>query len=95
MLRGDLVAAYNYLTAGQDWKMELASEVHGDGTSCKVVNSLFQRKGGKKYHEGSQTLEQVAWRSCKISIFADVQDSPGHGPDQPDLIRPVLSRELI
>ena len=54
MLRGDLVAAYNYLTAGQDWKMELASSKRctvmaqeAADTSCNMVNSIFQIKGEK------------------------------------------------
>lgn len=54
MLRGDLVAAYNYLTAGQDGKMELASSQRctvmaqqATNTSCNMVNSTFQIKGEK------------------------------------------------
>jgi len=40
-----------------------------------------------EHRAGAQT-------GCGISVLGDVQDPAGCAPEQPDLIRPVLSREL-
>lgn len=34
------------------------------------------------YHEGSQTLEQLAQRDCGVSIHRDIQSLSGNGPEQ-------------
>lgn len=46
--KGDLVAAYNYLTAGQDWKMDPAPShkctmmaQEPTDRNCNTVNSKF------------------------------------------------------
>lgn len=44
------------------------------------------------YHEGGQTVEDVAQGGCEISILGSVQNSTGHNHRQPDLITSVLSR---
>lgn len=46
----------------------------------------------KKSHAGSQTPKQVAMSSCGIPIFGSVQSLEERVPEQPDLIRPTLSR---
>ena len=39
---------------------------------------------GKKlfYGEGGQTLAQVAWRACGVSILEDIKKLSGYGPGQ-------------
>ncbi|KAK4832246.1 hypothetical protein QYF61_021171 [Mycteria americana] len=43
---------------------------------------------------GGLTLERVAQRGCGVSIVGDTQNSAGHGPEQPALPDPALSRWL-
>ncbi|KAK4832193.1 hypothetical protein QYF61_020973 [Mycteria americana] len=44
------------------------------------------------YGEGGQTLAQVAWRACRVSILRDTQNAAGHGSEQPAAAAPALSR---
>ena len=41
---------------------------------------------------GGQTLEQTAQRGCRVSILGDIQNLTGHGPEQPAVTDPALSR---
>ena len=40
-------------------------------------------QGTEFHHEGGQTLEQAVQKGCAISILRGVQNSTGHGPEQP------------
>lgn len=46
------------------------------------------------YSEDGQALAQVAQRGCGVSIPGDVQNLPRHGPEQPVLADPALSRRV-
>ena len=81
MKAGDLlnpleVSDPNHLIAeamGTAWNMEIP---------LKHNKPLF-------YCEGGQTLEEVAWRGCGVSILGDIQNPSGHGPGQPALAAPA------
>lgn len=49
---------------------------------------------GKHYHEGCQTLKQVAINGYVISSLGNAQGLTGQVLEQPDLIRPALSMGL-
>jgi len=46
------------------------------------------------YWEGGQKLEQVAQRGSEVSIFGDVKRLSVQSSEQPNLVRPALSRAL-
>ena len=52
----------------------------------QVLHRLEQR--------GDCMLEQVAQGGCGVSIFGDIQNLTGRGPEQPALAAPALSRGL-
>jgi len=41
------------------------------------------------YHEGDETLEQVAQRGCRCSIPGNIQGQVGQGLEQPGLVEDV------
>lgn len=55
---------------------------------CQDYNLYF------KHCEGGWILEQVSEEKLWISVPGVVQESTGHSPEKPDLIRPVLKRKL-
>lgn len=50
-------------------------------------------KGKIVYHEG-QKPEKVAQRGCEVSMFGDVRSLSVQSSEQPNLVRPALSRAL-
>jgi len=46
------------------------------------------------YCEGDQALAHVAQRGCGVSLLGDIQNLPGHSPEQPALGYPALNRRL-
>lgn len=46
------------------------------------------------YHEGGQTLKQIAQRCCGPSVSGAIEDLIGHVPDQLNLIRNAFCRLL-
>ena len=61
------------------WK-EAAQEIRQ--SSLSGCFSIF-------YHEGGETLEQVAQRSCRCPIPGSVQGQIGWGFEEPDLVKDV------
>jgi len=57
------------------------------------INSLKHKKQ-LFYYGSSQTLEQVATRSCGVSIHEDIQNLTGHSPEQSALADPVWAEAL-
>lgn len=49
-----------------------------------------EKKGFLK--KGGQTLAQVAWRACGVSIIQDTQNPTGHAPEKPAAAVCALSR---
>lgn len=52
------------------------------GTNFEIQEIQFKHKKKLFYHEGGQTLAQVAQRGCGITILGDIQNSTGQGPEQ-------------
>jgi len=48
---------------------------------------------GFVYSRGDGTQEQVAQRGCGASTSGHTQNLTGHGPEQPAVVEPALSRE--
>ena len=44
--------------------------------------------------DGDCIPEQVAPRGCGVSVLGDIKNPTGHGPGQPALVDPTLSRGL-
>ena len=76
--------------------MNAQTHLGGDRTrrnGCKLKYRKFSLSR-RRSCEGSQTVEQVAQRGCGLSIFGDTQNLTGHGPGQPAVADPALSRGL-
>lgn len=46
----------------------------------------------KNLWEGGETLAQIAWGGYGVSTLGDIQSPTGHGPGQPAVADPALSK---
>jgi len=90
-LRGDLIAAFQHLKGAYRKDGEnIFSRACCDRTRR---NGFKLRKGRFRadkeeifYHEGGETVEQIAQRGCGGPIPGDIQDQVGRGSEQPGLV---------
>lgn len=54
----------------------------------RVKETLF-------YCEGDQAFRHIAKRVCRVSIFKDIQNPTGHGPEQSALAHPANLKHLV
>ena len=89
-LRGDLIAAFQYLReADKEEGSQLFEKVYngrtiGNGFNLKEGRFRLDIRG--KFFESSEVLEQATQRGCGCSIPGDVQGQVGWGPGQPGII---------
>jgi len=90
--RGDLRAAFQYLKGAYRKDGEgLFTRVCSDrtrGNGCKLKEGRF-RLEEILHHEGGETLEQVAQRSCGCPLPGSVQGQVGWSSEQPGLVEGV------
>ena len=92
-LRGDLIAAFQYL--------KVACRKDGENifsrACCNRRNGFKLREGRFRldirqnffYHEGGETLERVAHASSGGPIPGKIQGQVGRGSEQPDLVEDI------
>lgn len=60
--------------------------------TCPGCNMKYSKK--KAFlKKGAQTLAQIAWRACGVSIIQDTQNPTGHAPKKPAVTVCALSRD--
>lgn len=62
------------------------------GTREILTRYKFLKKNNS--HESGQTPEHVPQRGCGISILREIQNPPGHSPEQPPPAEHALRRRL-
>ena len=92
-LRGDLIAAFQYLKgaykkAGEGLFTRACSD-RTRGNSFKLEEGRFSLGEEVLHCEGGEALEQVAQRGCGCPIPGSVQGQAGWGFEQPGLVEGV------
>jgi len=94
-LQGDLLAAFQYLKGSYrkegDYLLSKACCDRTRGNGLNQRESRFRLDIRKKffYHEGGETLEQIAQRSSGGPIPGNTQGHVGWGSEQPGLVEDV------
>lgn len=77
-------ASLSVSLSGGQWQDKVKAQT-------EMQEILFTRKEHHFCCEGGQTLKQAPQRACGISVFGDIQNLSGHGPEQPALAVHALS----
>lgn len=48
----------------------------------------------KNSHDSGQILEHIVQRGCGVSVTGEIQNAPGHSPEQPPPAEHALKRRL-